>query len=218
MTEKKRIKHAKKRSASSRQWLLRHINDPFVQQAQQQGLRSRGAFKLQQIQDKFKLIKPGACVVDIGCAPGGWSQVAQPWVGRNGTIVGVDLLEIAPLPHVQFIQGDFTAADCQHRIIEALNGQPLSVLLSDMAPNTCGIAAVDHLRIMALLEEIVAFACQHLAPNGCLVAKFFQGGTEKQLLAQLKQRFAKIAHFKPQASRSASTELYLVAQGFRVID
>jgi 23S rRNA (uridine2552-2'-O)-methyltransferase len=206
------LKTAKSRSASSQRWLSRQLNDPYVAAAKAQGWRSRAAFKLLDLDDRFHLIRPRASVIDLGAAPGGWTQVA---VKRGaGTVVGVDLLAVDPIPGAVTLQGDFTDPDIQAQLA-ALVGGRADIVLSDMAPNTTGHAATDHIRIVALAELAFAFATDMLAEGGTFVAKVFQGGTEKQILAQMKQRFASVRHAKPPSSRKESSELYVVASGFR---
>jgi 23S rRNA (uridine2552-2'-O)-methyltransferase len=207
-----KVRTAKKRSAASQRWLERQLNDPYVAAAKQQGWRSRAAFKLVELDDRFHLIRHGARVVDLGAAPGGWSQVA----GKRGAavVVGVDLLPIDPVSGAQFIQGDFNDPAMPDRLIEALGGNA-DLVLSDMAPNTTGHAATDHLRIMALAELALDFAVSVLAEGGAFVAKVFQGGSERAMLERLKRHFAAVRHAKPPASRKESSELYVVATGFR---
>ncbi len=206
------MRTARGRSAASQRWLARQLNDPYVQAAKQQGWRSRAAFKLIELDDRFKLIRRGARIVDLGAAPGGWSQVAV----RRGAarVVGLDLLAIEPIPGATLIEGDFNDADMPERLIALLGGDA-DLVLSDMAPNTTGHNATDHLRIMALAEMAAAFARQILAPGGGFVAKVFQGGSEREMLAALKRDFASVRHAKPPASRKQSSELYVVATGFR---
>jgi 23S rRNA (uridine2552-2'-O)-methyltransferase len=209
------LKSSKKRTASSRQWLLRQLNDPFVAQARKEGYRSRAAFKLLEINEKFKLIKKGTCVLDLGAAPGGWCQVSKTIVGDKSIVIGVDLLEIDPIAGVEFLQGNFHDEPIQSKIIEMFQGQKADVILSDMAASSCGMSDVDHVRLIALLEAVFQFSFDMLKPGGSFVAKVLRGGTEHNLLGQLKQSFAKISHFKPKSSRQESSELYVVAQGFR---
>jgi len=209
-----RVETAKRRSNSSTRWLQRQLNDPYVREAQQQGYRSRAAFKLMQIDDKLGLLKPGARVVDLGAAPGGWSQVAVERCGPEGRVVGIDLAEIEPLAGAVFLAGDFLDETAPERLRQALDG-PADVVLSDMAAPSTGHAGTDHLRVMALAEAALAFAEEVLAPGGTFLAKVLQGGTERDLLDRLKQRFAKVRHVKPPASRKDSAELYVVATGYR---
>jgi 23S rRNA (uridine2552-2'-O)-methyltransferase len=206
------VKTAKKRSPASAEWLRRQLNDPYVAAAKQQGWRSRAAFKLLELDDRFQLIRPDAKVLDLGAAPGGWTQVA---IRRGaGVVVGVDLLPIDPIPGATLIQGDFNDPDTPDRLAGVLSGKA-DLVLSDMAPNTTGHAATDHLRIMALAELAAAFAREVLALDGSFVAKVFQGGSERAMLEALKRDFASVRHAKPPASRKESSELYVVAMGFR---
>jgi 23S rRNA (uridine2552-2'-O)-methyltransferase len=206
------LRTARSRSASSQRWLSRQLNDPYVAAARQQGWRSRAAFKLLDLDDRFHLIRRGARVLDLGAAPGGWTQVA---VKRGaGTVVAVDLLAMDPIPGALTLQGDFTDPDTQARLADLLGGAA-DIVLSDMAPNTTGHAATDHIRIMALAEQALAFATGILADGGHFVAKVFQGGSERQMLAAMKRSFAAVRHAKPPSSRKESSELYVVASGFR---
>jgi 23S rRNA (uridine2552-2'-O)-methyltransferase len=209
-----RVKTAKKRSTSSTQWLERQLNDPYVAEAKRRGYRSRAAFKLQQLDERFHLLKPGARVVDLGCAPGGWLQVARERLGAKGAVVGIDYLPTAPVPGATILELDFLDPAAPERLKAALGGAA-DLVLSDMAAPTTGHAATDHLRIVALAEAAWAFAAEVLAPGGSFVAKVFQGGTEGALLAELKRAFESVRHAKPAASRAESAETYVVAQGFR---
>lgn len=209
-----RLRTAKKRSPQSQRWLERQLNDPYVAAARAAGYRSRAAFKLVELDEKFHLLKPGARVVDLGCAPGGWIQVALRKLGERGAVVGLDLLPVDPIAGATILQGDFQDAEVERRVEAALGGRA-DLVLSDMAPNTTGHAATDHLRIMGLAELALDFALRVLAPGGGFVAKVFQGGSEKVFLETLKARFATVRHAKPPASRKDSAELYVVATGFR---
>ncbi len=209
-----RVKTAKRRSNSSARWLQRQLNDPYVGEAGRLGYRSRAAFKLIQLDDKLKLLKPGARVVDLGAAPGGWSQVAAERVAPGGRVVAIDLLPLEPIAGVALLEGDFLAEDTPGRLARALDG-PADLVLSDMAAPTTGHAKTDHLRIMGLAEAALDFAEQVLAPGGGFVAKVLQGGAERDLLDRLKRGFAKVRHVKPPASRKESAELYVVATGFK---
>ncbi|MGO4705173.1 RlmE family RNA methyltransferase [Microvirga sp. 2MCAF38] len=211
---KQRVKTANKRSLSSQKWLERQLNDPYVARAKREGYRSRAAFKLLEIDEKYHLLKPGQRVVDLGAAPGGWAQIAANKVGAKGKVVGIDLLAIDPLPGVEFIQLDFLDESAPQKLVDLLGGQA-DIVMSDMAANTTGHKKTDHLRIMGLAEAAIYFAREILAPGGAFVAKVFQGGTEGQLLADLKRDFAVVRHVKPAASRSGSAELYVLATGFR---
>jgi len=210
-----RLKTAKIRTPSSQAWLERQINDPFVAQAAMRGYRSRAAFKLTEIDDRFHLIGRGARVLDLGCAPGGWLQVV---LERDaGAVVGVDLLAVDPLPPAKILQGDFTDPSCQEQLAGLLGGAP-HLILCDMAPNTTGHRQTDHLRIVGLVEAASEFAIKMLRPGGAFVSKAFQGGETAALLTVLKRRFAQVRHVKPKASRAESSELYLLAMGFRAAD
>jgi 23S rRNA (uridine2552-2'-O)-methyltransferase len=211
---KQRVKTANKRSLSSQKWLERQLNDPYVARAKREGYRSRAAYKLLEIDEKYHLLKTGQRVVDLGAAPGGWSQIAARKVGPKGKVVGIDLLPIDPMPGVEFIELDFLDESAPGKLIELLGG-PADVVMSDMAANTTGHKKTDHLRIMGLAEAAIYFAREILAPGGVFVAKVFQGGTESELLADLKRDFAVVRHVKPAASRSDSAELYVLATGFR---
>lgn len=211
---KQRVKTAHKRSLSSQKWLERQLNDPYVARAKREGYRSRAAFKLLEIDEKYHILKPGQRIVDLGAAPGGWSQIAAKKAGPKGKVVGIDLLPIDPMPGVEFIQLDFLDENAPGKLIEMLGG-PADVVMSDMAANTTGHKKTDHLRIIGLAEAAIYFAREILAPGGAFVAKVFQGGTENQLLADLKRDFAVVRHVKPAASRTDSAELYVMATGFR---
>ncbi|TNE38006.1 MAG: RlmE family RNA methyltransferase [Alphaproteobacteria bacterium] len=209
-----RVKTAKGRRLSSTKWLQRQLNDPYVIMAQEQGYRSRAAFKLSELDDRFKFIKRGAKVLDLGCAPGGWCQVAVARVGESGRVVGVDLQEVEPIPGAELLQLDFMEEDAENKI-ETLLGGKVDVVLSDMAAPSTGHKQTDHLRIMALCEAALDFAYEVLEPGGTFCAKVLQGGTEHELLNAMKQRFATVRHAKPKASRSDSSEMYVLATGFK---
>jgi 23S rRNA (uridine2552-2'-O)-methyltransferase len=208
----KRLKTAKERTPSSQAWLTRQINDPFVAEAKAKGYRSRAAFKLREIDDRFHLIRRGARVMDLGCAPGGWLQIVVERGARS--VVGVDLLEVEPLAGAAIVRQDFTDPACGPRLMELLGGAP-DVILSDMAPNTTGHRQTDHLRIVGLIEAAAEFALQVLEPGGVFVTKAFQGGETGALLTLLKRNFTRVRHVKPRASRAESSELYLLATGFK---
>ena len=211
-----RLKDQKQRSASSRAWLTRQISDPYVERAKREGFRSRAAFKLAEIDDRYKLLKPGARVVDLGAAPGGWSEIAARRVGDKGRVIALDILDMKPVAGVEFLQLDFLDPSAPARLEAMLGrGEKAHVVLSDMAANATGHRQTDHFRIMALAEAAADYARQVLAPGGAFVCKVLQGGTEAALLAELKREFASVKHVKPPASRSDSAELYLLAQGFR---
>jgi 23S rRNA (uridine2552-2'-O)-methyltransferase len=213
---KVRVKTAGKRSLSSKLWLERQLNDPYVARAKREGMRSRAAYKLIEIDDKAHFLKKGARVVDLGAAPGGWSQVAAKRVGApgQGRVVGIDVLDMEPVAGVEFAQLDFLEPEVPDKL-KAMLGGPADVVLSDMAANTTGHTRTDHLRIMALVELAFEFAREVLAPGGAFLAKVLQGGTEASLLAALKRDFQSVKHIKPPASRADSAELYLLATGFR---
>jgi len=214
---KVRVKTARKRSPASARWLERQLNDPYVAQARREGFRSRAAFKLIEIDDKHKLFKPGQRIVDLGAAPGGWSQVAaartQAREGR-GRVIAIDLLEMDPIEGVEFRRMDFHDPQAPGHLRESLGG-PADGVLSDMAANATGHRKTDQLRIMGLVELAADFASEVLAPGGFLLAKVLQGGAEGEVLARLKREFATVRHVKPKASRADSAELYLLATGFR---
>lgn len=207
-----KLKTARGRTTAQQGWLQRQLNDPYVRAAQAQGWRSRAAFKLIELDDRYHLIRKGVRVIDLGAAPGGWSQVA---VQRGAAeVVGIDLLPIEPVRGAVWIEGDFNDPGMPERLAGMLGGPP-DLVLSDMAPNTTGHTATDHIRIIALAELALDFALQVLSPGGGFVAKVLQGGSEKQLLDPMKRAFATVRHAKPPASRKDSSELYVVATGFR---
>lgn len=214
------LKKAKRLKKSSQKWLLRQVNDPFVERAQKEGWRSRAAFKIIEVDEKFKIFKKGKVVVDLGAAPGGWSQYAVTKVG-DGNVVAIDLLEISPLPGVTFFIQDFLAEDAPQKIISELQKIPRNkigkcdVLLSDMAANTTGDHQTDHLRIIALLEESLDLGEKILKDGGCFVGKIFQGGNSNEILQKLRKSFSIVKYFKPDSSRKDSSETYLVATGFK---
>ncbi|MBR2865209.1 MAG: RlmE family RNA methyltransferase [Alphaproteobacteria bacterium] len=215
--KKTRVKTAKGRIASSTRWLQRQINDPFVLEAKKLGYRARSAFKIIELNEQFHLFKPGKKVVDLGAAPGGWTQVIIDLVSskaENPSVVALDILPMEPLPGAKIITMDFMAEDAPKLLKEAAGG-PVDAVVSDMAANTTGNHEVDHLRIMALVEEAYNFAVEILNEGGAFVAKVFQGGTEQNLLARIKKDFKEVKHAKPAASRKESSEFYIVAKGFR---
>ncbi|MBV8738479.1 MAG: RlmE family RNA methyltransferase [Alphaproteobacteria bacterium] len=212
-----RVRSAKRRTPSSTEWLKRQLNDPYVAAARHHGYRSRAAFKLIELDDRFSLLRRGAKVVDLGCAPGGWTQVAVERVGPRGRVVGVDLVETAPIAGAVLLRADLTDPTTHAAVKQAL-GSDADVVLSDMAPATTGHARTDHLRIVALAEAAFAIGEEILTPRGIFVAKVFQGGAEGELLARLKRAFAELRHAKPPASRAQSAETYVVAKGFRRAD
>ena len=209
-----RLKDEKRRKPSSRAWLERQIKDPYVARAKREGFRSRAAYKLAEIDDKYHLLKPGARVVDLGAAPGGWSEVAARRVGAGGRVVALDILDMKPIAGVDFLKLDFLDETAPERLKTMLGGRA-DVVLSDMAANATGHRQTDHLRIMGLAEAAVDFAREVLATGGSFLCKVLQGGTEAELLAELKRDFASVKHVKPPASRTDSAELYLLARGFR---
>tara|TARA_B100000686_G_scaffold336954_1_gene407466 strand:+ start:2342 stop:3040 length:699 start_codon:yes stop_codon:yes gene_type:complete len=210
-----RVKTAKRRSTSSARWLERQLNDPYVAAAKSEGYRSRAAYKLIELDERFDLFHRGDAVVDLGAAPGSWTQVATECVGKGGGIVyAVDLVDIEPVSGAKVIHADLGDADAVQALIAGLE-HPIDIVLSDMAPPATGHAATDHLRIVALCETAEAFAEEVLRPGGAFVAKVWQGGAERDFLARLKQRYDFVKHAKPQASRAGSAEMYLVAQGCR---
>lgn len=216
-----RVKTGAKRTVSSKRWLERQLNDPYVARAKREGYRSRAAYKLIEIDDKHRLLRPGQRVVDLGAAPGGWSQIAAARAGSAGErrhagarVVGIDLLDIEPLPGVDFTVLDFLDPLAPGRLTAMLAG-PADVVLSDMAANATGHRKTDHLRIMGLAEAAAEFARAVLAPGGAYLAKVLQGGTEGGLLADLKRDFSAVRHVKPAASRADSSELYVLATGYR---
>jgi 23S rRNA (uridine2552-2'-O)-methyltransferase len=209
-----RVRGARRRKPSSTEWLNRQLNDPYVAEAHRLGYRSRAAFKLIQLDERFHLLKPGMRIVDLGCAPGGWAQIAARRVGTQVRVVGIDLLPTDPIEGATLLTGDFRDTDMAGHIRAALGG-PADLVLSDMAAPATGHAATDHLRVVALAEGAFAFAESVLKPGGAFVAKVFQGGAEGELLAALKRAFAEVRHAKPAASRAESAETYVVAKGFR---
>ena len=209
-----RLKGEKRRTPSSRAWLERQISDPYVARAKREGFRSRAAYKLAEIDDKYRLLRPGAHVVDLGAAPGGWSEIAARRIGARGRVIAIDILEMKPVAGVEFLQLDFLDETAPGRLKAMLDGKA-DVVLSDMAANATGHRQTDHLRIMALAEAAAHFAREVLSEGGSFLCKVLQGGTEAALLAALKRDFASVKHVKPPASRSDSAELYLLARGFR---
>jgi len=207
-----RVKTARGRKTSSNRWLQRQLNDVYVQRAQDEGYRGRAAYKLIELDERFRLIRKGALVVDLGAAPGGWSQVAL--IRGAGQVIGIDLLPMEPLDGAHFLEMDFSDDAGVAAVLAALRAAP-DIVISDMAANTTGHPATDHLRIVALVELAADFAIRTLKPGGHFVAKVFQGGSTADLLKTLKANFDKVRHFKPDASRSESAETYVVARGFR---
>ena len=211
------VKSAGKRKLSSKLWLERQLNDPYVAKAKALGYRSRAAFKLLEIDDKYRLLKQGMTVVDLGAAPGGWSQIAAKRTGAvdgKGKVVAIDILEMGEIPGVTFAQLDFLNNDAPEKLIAMMGGRA-DIVMSDMAANTTGHRKTDQLRIVGLVETAAHFACEVLNPGGAFLAKVFQSGADAELLAQLKRDFATIRHVKPSASRQDSSERYVLATGFR---
>ena len=214
---KVRVKGGKSRTLSSKLWLERQLNDPFVTRAKREGFRSRAVYKLAEIDDKFRFLKPGGKVVDLGAAPGGWSQLAAKRVNAaqgKGRVIAIDILKMEAVPGVEFLELDFLDEKAPGVLRDVLDGLA-DVVLSDMAANATGHRQTDHLKIMALVELAAEFAGEVLKPGGAFLVKVLQGGTEASLLARLKRDFATVKHVKPAASRPDSAELYLVATGFR---
>lgn len=215
---KVRLKTAKQRTASSQRWLERQLNDPYVAAAKSQGFRSRAAFKLIEIDERHRLMKPGKRVIDLGAAPGGWTQVAADRVKSiegKGQVVAIDILEMEPLAGAQILHLDFMDETAPGRLRALLRDGKADIVLSDMAAQGTGHTRTDHLRVMGLAEAASQFACEVLAPGGIFLCKVFQGGTERELLEGLKRAFTTVKHVKPPASRAGSAELYVLAMGFR---
>lgn len=212
-----RVKTAAKRKISSTRWLARQLNDPYVQEAKSRGFRSRAAFKLEQMDEQHHLLKRGMRVVDLGAAPGGWTQIAVDRVQpekSGGCVIGIDLLPIDPIPGATLLVGDFMDNDAPDKLKSLLGGEA-DIVMSDMAPYTMGHRQTDHLRVMALVEAACMFAQETLKPGGTFLAKLFQGNAEGDLLASLRRDFEKVRHLKPDASRKESSEVYILATGFR---
>ena len=213
-----RLRTAKGRKLASTRWLTRQLNDPYVEEAKRRGYRSRAAFKLSEIDDKYHLLRPGMSVVDLGAAPGGWSQVAAQRIKvmtGKGTVIAVDVVEMEPIWGVTALKLDLTDPDAAERIDDALNGKKADLVMSDMHAPATGHKQTDHLRIMGLVEAALDVAEDVLAPGGTFLAKVLQGGAGKELVARLNSSFAKVRHVKPKASRTESAEMYVLATGFR---
>ena len=210
-----RLKDKKKFKKSSQAWLERQINDPYVRQAKKDGYRSRAVYKISEIDEALKLFQPGQKIVDLGAAPGSWCEYVVKKLKGQVDIVGVDLLEIKPIEHCHFVVGDFTEEEIQQEILAELGGDKVDIVLSDMAPNSTGHTKTDHLRIMYMLELALDFAKDNLKLGGSFICKVLRGGTERELLDETKKYFSKVKHFKPEASREESTEMYLIATGFK---
>jgi 23S rRNA (uridine2552-2'-O)-methyltransferase len=203
------------KSNSSKHWLREHFDDVWVKRSREDGYRSRASYKLLEIHEKDKLIRPGMTVVDLGAAPGGWSQVAAKLVGRNGMVLASDILDMEPVPEVHFIKGDFTEEECFSSILAALGDRPVDLVISDMAPNMSGMSDIDQPKAMYLVELAIDFARQTLKPNGDLLMKVFQGQGYQQLLEDLRRQYGQVLTRKPEASRPRSREVYLLARQFR---
>ena len=214
-TQKQRVKTAKGRKTSSRLWLQRQLNDPYVQRARAEGLRGRAAYKLSELDDMHALIPRGGTVIDLGTAPGGWSQVAVKKVGAKGRVVGIDIQEVEPVPGAQILHADFMSPEGLRALEEMIGAGKVDAVVSDMAAAATGHSKTDHLRTMALAEAAADFARDRLKPGGAFVAKVLRGGGEKDLMDALKRDFATVRHVKPPSSRSDSSELFVVAKGFR---
>jgi 23S rRNA (uridine2552-2'-O)-methyltransferase len=209
-----KVKTAKGRKKSSTRWLQRQLNDPYVAMAKVDGYRSRAAYKLIDLNEKFEFLKPGKNVIDLGAAPGGWTQVAVEKV-KGGKVIGIDLQEVEPIAGATLIQHDFMADDAPQILADTLDGKKADIILSDMAAASCGHAATDHIRIIALCEVAFEFAKENLANDGVFAAKILRGGTEQELLNEMKKCFKTVKHFKPDSSRKDSAEMYVIAIGFR---
>jgi 23S rRNA (uridine2552-2'-O)-methyltransferase len=203
------------KNKTSKAWMQEHVTDPYVRKAQAEGMRSRAAYKLQQLAERDHLLKPGMVVVDLGCAPGGWAQVAGRVVGPEGRVIGVDLLEMLPVPGVRFVQGDFGDDAVLAEVEKYLDGRPVDLVLSDMAPNMSGVASVDQARSIGLAELALDFSVNHLKPKGNFLVKVFQGSGFEQLVAEIRRCFVQVMIRKPEASRSRSNEVYLVGKGLK---
>ena len=206
-----------KRSKSSTRWLAEHASDPYVKRAHEEGWRSRAAFKLEEIQKSDRLLRPGMTVVDLGAAPGGWSQFAARYLAGKGRVIAVDVLEMPAIPGVEFIQGDFGEASVLDELERALGGAQVDLVMSDLAPNMMGIADVDHDRSMYLVDLVVDFAAQNLRPGGDLLMKVFQGREFQPLIGRLRQTYESVKLRKPKASRARSAEVYVLARGYRLV-
>lgn len=209
-----RVRTAKGRKISSTRWLERQLNDPYVHEARRLGYRSRAAFKLIELDDRFRFLKKNASILDLGAAPGGWSQIVADRVGGGGSVLAVDILEMTGIPGVEVLHLDFTQEGAEDQVLAALPGK-IDVVLSDLAPPTMGHKATDHLRIVTLCEAAFEFAIKVLKPGGIFVAKVLQGGTEGELLVRMNQHFETVRHAKPKASRADSAETYVFATGFK---
>ena len=203
------------RRSKTREWYKKHINDPFVKEAQEHGYRSRASFKLKEIQDKYKIIQQRQKVCDIGAAPGGWSELAKKWIGPKGTLVACDLLDMNPIAAIKFVQGDFTLPETQATIKEENNNEQFDTIISDLAPNTTGHKATDQLRSVALVEEVLNFCKDNLKHDGCCIVKIFQGLGFDELVKEFRLHFTKIIINKPKSSKAESKEVYIVALRYK---
>jgi 23S rRNA (uridine2552-2'-O)-methyltransferase len=206
------IRKMTKKSRSSKRWLQEHFSDPYVKRAQQEGYRSRASYKLMEIQQQNRILKRGMTVIDLGAAPGGWSEVAIKFIGKEGKVIALDILEMKPINGVEFIHGDFTVKEIQEKLAQSLADQKADAVISDMAPNASGISVVDQARVMHLTELAVKFAQKNLKPHGVFLTKTFQGEGFDELLRNLRANFTAVKVLKPEASRSRSKELYLLAR------
>ncbi|VAV86670.1 23S rRNA (uridine(2552)-2'-O)-methyltransferase [hydrothermal vent metagenome] len=213
--EKFRVKTSRGRKISSVRWLQRQLNDPYVDAAHRDGYRARSAYKLLELDEKFSFLRQARTIVDLGAAPGGWTQVALKKAGRKARVVGIDLLEVPPLDGATFLQMDFTTDAAEEKLFELLAGDPVDLVMSDMAAATTGHQQTYHIRTLALVELAFDFAKKTLGEGGIFVTKVFRGGADQDMLAEMKKSFKSVRHFKPPASRAQSAETYLVAQGFR---
>lgn len=211
---KQKLRTARGRTTSQQQWLSRHLNDPYVNLAKTEGYRSRAAYKLKEVEEKFGILKKSRVIVDLGCAPGGWLQVAREFAGVRAEIVGIDLLEIESLPNVKFLKGDFLQDEMVEQL-EALVKGKVDLVMSDMAANSCGNKEVDHLKNITLVELAFEFTMRHLIDGGNFIAKVFRGGREQKLFDDLRPYFEKTKQFKPKASYATSSEVYFVGIGFK---
>lgn len=215
--QKARVKTSRGRKISSVRWLQRQLNDPYVDAANRDGYRARSAYKLLELDEKFSFLRKAKSIVDLGAAPGGWTQVALKNCGRKARVVGIDLLEVAPLDGATFLEMDFTTDAAEEKLLDLLDG-PVDLVMSDMAAATTGHQQTDHIRTLALVEVAFDFAKKTLGEGGNFVTKVFRGGADQEMLAQMKMCFKSVRHFKPPASRAESAETYLVAQGFKKQD
>ncbi len=213
--EKTRVKTARYRKSSSTRWLQRQLNDPYVAAAKRDGYRSRAAYKILELDEKFNFLRGAKSVVDLGAAPGGWTQVATKQCANDVKIIGIDLLDVAPIAGAEFVTMDFSSEEAEQMLLKMLDGNPVDLVMSDMASATTGHQNTDYIRTLDLVELGFDFAKKVLAENGTYIAKVFSGGTDTDLLKDLRKNFKSVKHFKPPASRSESKETYMIAQGFK---